>query len=112
VFLEKFRADPVPGPFVGNRFGSIFAELSDMPSFIWARPGTALTVKSVDLIDLKQGLGSSHDAHPTPDIPHGLDDGFDTSRTAMALPLFGLSVVDRWLRAWNRPFSMQRGVLG
>ena len=112
MFLEKFRVDPFPGSFVGDRFGSILAELSDMPSFIWARPGTALTVKSVELIDLQQGLSSSYHAHPTPDISHGLDDGFGPSRAAMAVPLFGLSVVDRWLGAWNRTFSMPRGLSG
>src|SRR6476661_9056230 len=56
MFLEESGSDPLPCSFVGDRFSPVLAKFRDMPFFIRAGPSAALTVKALDLVDLKQGL--------------------------------------------------------
>ena len=62
MFAKKFRTNVFPRRLAGQRFDAVLAKLEDVSIFIRTRPGAALAIESVLLVNFDPILDAAREA--------------------------------------------------
>src|SRR3954451_19512335 len=63
MLAKEFGRQPLRRCFVSDRFGAVLAKLGDLAMIVRARPGAALAIESVFLINVEQRFEAAADTH-------------------------------------------------
>src|SRR6478752_1199630 len=102
MLAKKIRREAFGRGFVGNGFCAVLAKLCDLPVAIGTRPGAALAIEPVLLVNVKQSFETARYSHLANGKPGGLDHCRQTGRYAGRVADFGCIVryrlrAGRWI---------------
>ena len=76
---KELRRYPLPGGFISDVLGALFAEFEMRTLAVGFWPGTSGTIDAILLIKLQQGARAADEAHLAPRKPGGDQRGFRAS---------------------------------